>query len=748
MSIRPTLRAAKVALAALAGVAFAAGLSSQDASPPDGPAPTWESLSKRTPPAWFAEAKFGIFIHWGVYSVPAFCDTSTYSEWYQRWLDTKSHGGLVKRFHDRVYGEDFEYREFAPQFRAELFDAEQWAKVFERAGARYIVITSKHHDGFCLWPSKVASEVRGYPWNAMEVGPKRDLLGELATAVKQRGIKFGLYYSFMEWHNPIYGKSISDYVERVMFPQIKDLITRYQPSVFWPDGEWNHPDATWRSPQILRWLYDNVKNPDEFVVNDRWGKGLRGRTGDFYTTEYGDGGGGGDSYSGKRVFEECRGIGHSFAFNRIEDYDIYLSRTAAVRTLIDMVSRGGNLLLDIGPAADGTIPLIMVDRLYAIGDWLKINGEAIHGTTKSPFRATPWGRATQKGNTVYLHVYDWPQSGRLVVPLQNDVVAARVLGGDSVSAARTSTGIAIDLSSATAGKHATVVALELDALPVEDTRFLPDADGVITLPVTAATLAGDKLRLESRVDRKASMTIRNVGCWNQPGASVSWSNVRVDTEMAPMQIELELAVAPGSEGGTLEWRMGRRTGTYEIPTHTGGWQKYRRVAVGSYMDHMGFAEFRLTSKTVKGQGLCNLRAVRLVPERTGKVVAAAINETRFGAVNTRLQAMATALEEGRHADVAAFYFDHAQLAGPGGDVTTGRAAIDAYWARFGKADSWDLEVQTTEGSGNLVVQRGRSTLVWRPQGRRRSSVVEFVLTWALSDAGKWRILSDVYWSPK
>ena len=127
--------------------------------------PTWESLNARSVPKWFSDDKFGIFIHWGVYAVPSYCDTSTYSEWYQHWVNTNAHDGLERKFHERVYGKDFEYRDFAPMFRAELYDPQEWAKIFKRSGARYVVLTSKHHDGFCLWPNKVASEVRGYAWN-------------------------------------------------------------------------------------------------------------------------------------------------------------------------------------------------------------------------------------------------------------------------------------------------------------------------------------------------------------------------------------------------------------------------------------------------------------------------------------------------------------------------------------------------------------------------------------------------------
>ncbi|MCA8977918.1 MAG: alpha-L-fucosidase [Planctomycetes bacterium] len=737
---RPSFRSLPTAsLLALLPALFAVPLPAQEF------APNWESLAGHRPPAWFGDAKFGIFIHWGVYAVPSFCDTSTYSEWYQHWLDTGSHGGLVRKFHERVYGADFEYRQFAEQFRAELWDPAQWAAIFKRAGAQYIVITSKHHDGFCLWPSDIASEVRGYPWNAAATGPRRDLLGELAQAVRAEGIRFGLYYSFMEWHNPLFDKSIPDYVERVMFPQVKDLIARYRPDILWPDGEWNHPDTTWRSTELLSWLYANVPNEDSFIVNDRWGKGLRGRRGDFFTTEYGDFGNGGDSYSGQRAFEECRGIGHSFAFNRLEDYDIYLSRTEAVRTLIDMVSRGGNLLLDIGPDADGTIPLIMVDRLFAIGDWLRTNGEAIHGTTRSPFRDTPWGRATQKGNTVYLHVYDWPQSGRLVLPLRNEATAARVLGEGVVPVRRTDAGIVVDLRAAHGHEHATVVAVELDGAPVEDTRFLPDGDGMTTLPVTVARLVGDELKLEKHVDRHASATLQNLGYWSKVGDSVVWDDVVVDTGTAPLLIELEMAVAPGSEGGTVGWQCAGREGEFVIPNDTGAWQRYERVVIGGFTAHPGASSLTLTAKAVKGQALLNLRTVRLVPDRSGKIVGAAVAEVATPDFAAILRGMEQALEAGRCADVAAVYADDADVLGSGGVAVAGREAIDAYWAKFGKAEKWRLDIRSTEGAGDLFVQAGRSRLERRVDGALRTSIVDFVLTWRRQGDGAWRIVSDVYW---
>lgn len=162
--------------------------------------PSWSSLDKRETPSWFKDAKFGIFIHWGVYSVPSWRKVeraryASYAEWYYaRVMNNRENGGY--EFHRKNYGENFEYRDFAPLFKAELFDPDFWAGIFLQSGAKYVVLTSKHHDGYCLWPTKNAWKKN---WNSMDVGPKRDLLGDLATAVRKKGLKMGIYYSITEW---------------------------------------------------------------------------------------------------------------------------------------------------------------------------------------------------------------------------------------------------------------------------------------------------------------------------------------------------------------------------------------------------------------------------------------------------------------------------------------------------------------------------------------------------------------------
>ena len=353
--------------------------------------PSWDSIDKRPTPAWFTDAKFGIFIHWGVYSVPAYAPIIpgklAYAEWYWNAMtsgkDPKANPIQTGTwaYHQKQYGADFPYQSFAPQFRAELFDPDHWADVFARSGARYVALTSKHHEGFALWPSKEASATWGRPWNAVEIGPKRDVLGDLTDAVRRKGLRMGYYYSLYEWYNPLWLSDKPRYIREHMFPQFKDLVTRYKPSIIFSDGEWDLPSADWRSPELLAWLFNDSPVKDEVAINDRWGKDSRHKHGGYWTTEYTPGMSGMD-----HPWEESRGMGFSYGYNRAERLEHYHTGRELVIMFVDLVSRGGNLLLDIGPDADGTIPVVMEERLIQIGDWLKVNGEAIYGT--KPWKAT------------------------------------------------------------------------------------------------------------------------------------------------------------------------------------------------------------------------------------------------------------------------------------------------------------------------------------------------------------------------
>lgn len=354
-------------------------------------APSWESLDKRPCPEWFLDAKFGIFIHWGVYSVPAWGAPKQYAEWYWHNMANKKPDNIWWQFHKKNYGENFEYAQFAPMFRCELFNPDEWADVFARSGAKYIVPTSKHHEGFCLWPSKEASQTWGRPWNAVEIGPKRDLLGDLGNAVRKRGMKYGFYYSLYEWFNPLWLKDRKAYVAQHMIPQFKDVVTRYKPAIIFSDGEWDMVDKDWRSEELLAWLFNESPCKEEVVINDRWGKGARHHHGSYYTTEYGAG-----LKDDAHPWEESRGMGFSYGYNRAENINDYKSSRELILVLCDLVSRGGNFLLDIGPTGDGRIPVIMQQRLIEIGDWLKVNGEAIYGTRYAG-RDSQWSAGKRPG---------------------------------------------------------------------------------------------------------------------------------------------------------------------------------------------------------------------------------------------------------------------------------------------------------------------------------------------------------------
>jgi len=374
---------------------------------------TWESIDSRPIPVWFEDAKFGIFIHWGLFSVPSWGLTEgkvyeKYAEWY--WWRMNPQGEPSKSFvdfHNKTYGEKVKYQDFVKDFKTEMFNPNQWAEIFQNSGAKYVVLTSKHHEGFTLWPS-----AESWNWNSMDVGPHRDLCGDLNKSVKDKGLHMGFYYSLYEWFNPLYKSNTAKYVNDHMIPQLKDLVTRYQPDVVWTDGEWEQSSDTWKSTEFLAWLYNESSVKNTVVVNDRWGKETRSKHGGYFTTEY-DLVNDGDAKDARfeHPWEECRGIGGSFGYSRNENLNDYESSESLIHILINKVARGGNLLLNIGPTADGMIPVIMQQRLSDMGGWLKVNGEAIYGTrnwTKSPsVNSKTTKYYTTKGNDLFVIMTKW-----------------------------------------------------------------------------------------------------------------------------------------------------------------------------------------------------------------------------------------------------------------------------------------------------------------------------------------------------
>ena len=330
--------------------------------------PTWESINQRGYPQWFSDAKLGIFIHWGVYSVPSFASKEGYAEWYYRGLMTSDDR---KAFQERIYGKDFQYEDFVPMWKAELWDPNEWAELFKKSGAKYVLLVSKHHDGYCLWPSQYAPG-----WNSVETGPHRDICGELTESVRKQGLKMGFYYSLPEWKSDIHrwyedpDDDIAEYVDTHMIPQFKELVTAYRPSVLFTDGEWRNSAEQWHATELISWYYNTVG--EEAIVNDRWGNGQQHG---FRTPEYSAG-----ITLTDRPWAECRGLGRSFGLNRNEPLENYMTSDELIRHFCVLVAAGGGMTLNVGPAADGKIPLLQQERLLELGKWLKINGEAIYGT--------------------------------------------------------------------------------------------------------------------------------------------------------------------------------------------------------------------------------------------------------------------------------------------------------------------------------------------------------------------------------
>ena len=415
---------------------------------------------------WWREARFGMFIHWGLYAVLAGEYNGKRSdrigEWIMEWAN-------IPRA---------DYEKFAGQFNPVKFNAAEWVRIAKDAGMKYIVITSKHHDGFAMYGSQVSK------YNIVDATPyHRDPIKELAAEAKRQGLKFCFYYSILDWHFP------SAYVDapgkdptagnrttklrpggkegyvKYMKEQLRELITTYDPGVLWFDGEWQD----WWTEADGKDLYQYVRSlkPD-IIVDNRVGKGRQGMQGMSKTDqEYaGDFGTPEQEIPANGLpgvdWESCMTMNTTWGYKVYDDK--WKAPEVIVRNLIDIASKGGNYLLNVGPTAEGLIPAPSIDRLAAVGAWMKINGESIYGTTASPFSTQlTFGRATSKPGRIYLHVFDWPADGNLHVPAWRKTVKKAYLLASRKSPlqfTQDSDGVIVQLPSQATDPIATVVVLE------------------------------------------------------------------------------------------------------------------------------------------------------------------------------------------------------------------------------------------------------------------------------------------------
>ncbi len=399
--------------------------------------PSWNDLDARPIPSWWTEAKFGLFVHWGVYSVPAWRGIvdgiySSYAEWYYASV-YGPHENHDPGFHQRMYGEGVTYRDLAGRFTAELFDPTAWADTFAASGARYVVTTTKHHDGFCMWPT---SNPRKRDWNAGAVGPRRDLVGELTEAVRAQGLRAGIYYSIPEWEvhpshrraggyfipetdQQRYGSSVVDYPSQTLWPELRELVERYRPCVLFADGgEWDLAEEYVGTRRLLAWLRSEVS---DIVVNDRFHVGMPGRHGDYYSTEYDDV----DRTASGHPWEESRGIGRSYGYNRAERAGDYASTADLLAMMMRTFGLGGNVLLNVGPTADGRIPELQEERLREVGAWLATFGDAVYGSTGGGQGRDGYYR-TVKGSVTFVVVPRWEPAPLLLTGVAGATSIRRV----------------------------------------------------------------------------------------------------------------------------------------------------------------------------------------------------------------------------------------------------------------------------------------------------------------------------------
>ncbi|KAM5248616.1 tissue alpha-L-fucosidase [Ctenodactylus gundi] len=388
-------------------------------------APDWRSLDSRPLPDWFDKAKFGVFVHWGVFAVPA---------WGSEWFWWHWQGERLPQYQEFMrdnYPPGFGYADFGSQFTARFFDPDRWADLFEAAGAKYVVFTTKHHEGFTNWPSPVS-----WNWNSKDLGPHRDLVGELGAAVRKRNIRYGLYHSLLEWFHPLYlldkknGFKTQNFVTAKTMPELYDLVNSYKPDLIWSDGEWECPDTYWNSTHFLSWLYSDSPVKDVVVVNDRWGQNCSCHHGGYYNCQ--------DKFKPQsppdHKWEMCTSVDKwSWGYRRDMDTATIMSEFEIISELVQTVSLGGNYLLNIGPTKDGLIVPIFQERLLAVGKWLKVNGEAIYASKlwRAPMeknRTAIW--YTSKDSAVYAIFFQWPENRTLYLesPITTSSTRVTMLG--------------------------------------------------------------------------------------------------------------------------------------------------------------------------------------------------------------------------------------------------------------------------------------------------------------------------------
>jgi len=569
---------------------------------------TQQQFAART--AWWRQDKFGLFIHWGIYDVPTSDRRNTIADQLGEWYLYNSQTQVA------------DYEKFAPQFDPVRFDAHAWVATAKAAGMKYLVFTAKHHDGFCMYDTKLTDYniVKASPWH-------HDPLKDLAVECKKQGLKLCIYYSYMDWHHydylprrawdtrPTTGASLDKYTDYAE-GQLKELLTNYGPiGALWFDGGWEHPPKDERSLEVVKMVR---KLQPGIIINDRLNPAE-----DFSTPEQSIPA---NAFPNGRLWETCMTI--VTAHNRHWSYawsdTNYKSSMDLVRKTCDIASKGGNFLLDVGPDATGVFPDQDLTRLADVGRWMKVNGESIYGTSKSPFRRIPFnGSCTSKGNTLYLEVFDWPSTGLVLPGLMAPVKKAYRLDGQPMPAyIRRADGARDVPQPQTLDPYATVIGLKLKSAPAVDQSVLtmpPLPDGSYQLGAEDATLTGQSATVEKTDD------VSNIGYWTNSKDIVAW-NISVPTA-GSYKVTLNYACPDDSEGSVYNVTaspcrppgiagnvVSSITGTV---ASTGAWNIFQTTTLPDPLKlNAGSTVIQITPQLMPKYAVMNLRSITLTPVRS------------------------------------------------------------------------------------------------------------------------------------
>ena len=595
---RPSLPAAFSRFSLIASLLFAASCSAP--SPEPEPAAFQETPEqKEQRMAWYKEAKFGMFIHWGPYSALA-------GEWNGQQVEV---GDIAEWIMQRLQIPRDEYREMAKNFNPVEFDAEGIVRLAKDAGMRYLIFTSKHHDGFAMYHSKISK------YNIIDWTPyNSDPLRELAEECRVEGIRFGFYYSHREdWDEPFaYGNTWDfdfdpeqdletfeeKYLEVKAKPQLRELLTDYGPiSLVWFDRGIYTQDQARDFAQIVRGLQPQC------IINGRIGNYGKELLGDYQNlSDNGMPPGGIEEY-----WETPQTHNHTWGFSKFDTE--WKSTAEVVRRLVEIVSKGGNYLLNIGPDGLGRVPQESVDTLTGVGKWVRANGESIYGTTASPFPEIPWGYSTVKGGTLYLHVFEWPTNGLLQLKgLRNKVIKVATLSDpeQALSFKQDASLVEIKVPSKPPDPINSVLVMEIEGTAEVDPVLVTQReDGGYALDFLSAATEGNAVK---RFNREGEWHISK---WTEPSDGITW---HIDVAK-PGEFEVRITYA-ANEGWVGQGYAIEAGGTQleAKVERTGDWYEYKTFSPGRIaLAEAGQQTIRIVPKSTVPENLMYFKEMELVP---------------------------------------------------------------------------------------------------------------------------------------